>query len=183
MEPGPLGTIRKILLWGLLAGSTGTLLELLLIGHDEMAAQLAPLILLGAGLLVALWALFAPRPAAIRTIQLLMVIFVASGIIGIVLHYKGNEAFELEMSPTRAGTSLISKTLTGATPVLAPGSMSLLGLIGLASSSSAPQEIEPTDVYRDQTGFARNTPSNPGIAIRNLAGIVSAGGNSRRMPP
>jgi hypothetical protein len=28
--------------------------------------------------------------------------------------------------------SLISKTLTGATPVLAPGSMSLLGVVGLA---------------------------------------------------
>jgi len=138
VEPRSLGTIRKILLWGLLAGSTGTLLELLLIGHDELAAQLAPLILLGAGVVVAVWVLVAPAPASIRTIQLLMVIFVASGVIGIVLHYKGNEAFELEMSPTRAGISLISKTLTGATPVLAPGSMSLLGLVGLAFTHRHP---------------------------------------------
>jgi hypothetical protein len=36
------------------------------------------------------------------------------------------------MSPSRDGMSLISKTLTGATPVLAPGSMSLLGVVGLA---------------------------------------------------
>lgn len=132
VEPRPLSTIRKILLWSLLVGSTGTLLELLLIGHDEMATQLAPLVLLGAGILVAACALIAPRGAAIRALQVLMLIFIASGLLGIVLHYKGNEAFELEMAPTRAGMSLISETLTGATPVLAPGSMSLLGLVGLA---------------------------------------------------
>jgi hypothetical protein len=61
-----------------------------------------------------------------------MVLFVASGVVGVVLHYQGNQAFELEMSPSRAGLSLITKTLTGATPVLAPGSMALLGLVGLA---------------------------------------------------
>jgi len=33
---------------------------------------------------------------------------------------------------------LLSKTLTGATPVLAPGSMSLLGVIGLASTYRHP---------------------------------------------
>jgi hypothetical protein len=132
VEPHPLDTIRRILLWALVAGSSGTLLELLLIGHDEMATQLAPLVLLGLGILIAAWSLLAPRSTSIRALQLLMVIFVASGIIGIALHYQGNQAFELEMSPSRDGMSLISKTLTGATPVLAPGSMSLLGVVGLA---------------------------------------------------
>ena len=83
-------------------------------------------------------ALIAPRAAIIRTLQVLMAVFVASGIIGIALHYKGNEAFELEMSPSRAGMSLVSKTLTGATPVLAPGSMSLLGFVGLAFAHRHP---------------------------------------------
>ena len=138
MESGPLSTIRNILLWSLLAGSAGTLLELLLIGHDEMAAQFAPLVLLGIGIVAAAWTLIAPRPAAIRTLQILMVVFVASGLLGVVLHYKGNEAFELEMSPSRTGLSLMSKTLTGATPVLAPGSMCLLGIVGLAFTHRHP---------------------------------------------
>jgi hypothetical protein len=138
VEAGPLGSIRKILLWGLLAGTTGTLLELLLIGHDEMATQFAPLVLLALGNVGAAATLIAPRAAIIRALQVLMVMFVATGIIGIVLHYQGNEAFELEMSPSRAGMSLISKTLTGATPVLAPGSMSLLGLVGLAFAHRHP---------------------------------------------
>lgn len=131
MESGPLATVRRILLWSLLAGCAGTLLELLLIGHDEMPTQLAPLVLLGAGILAATWALITPRRAAIRTLRLLMVLFVTSGIVGVILHYSGNAAFELEMSPTRTGLSLIVKALTGATPVLAPGSMSLLGIVGL----------------------------------------------------
>lgn len=138
MEPGPLGTIRTILLWGLVAGSVGTLLELLLIGHDEMATQFAPLVLLALGVLVSVATLIVPRAALVRTLQLLMMFFVAAGVIGVVLHYQGNEAFELEMSPSRAGLSLVTKTLTGATPVLAPGSMSLLGLVGLAFTHRHP---------------------------------------------
>jgi hypothetical protein len=137
-ETAPLATIRSILLWTLLAGTIGMLLELLLIGHDEMATQFAPLLLLGAGILVAAWTLAAPRVLAIRTLQVLMVAFVASGLIGVALHYNGNEAFELEMAPSSAGLSLVSKTLTGATPVLAPGSMSLLGFVGLAFAHRHP---------------------------------------------
>ena len=131
-------TIRTILLWTLLAGSAGTLLELLLIGHDEMATQLLPLVLLGGGILVGVWTLIAPRLLTIRTLQVLMVTFVGSGLAGVGLHYKGNEAFELEMMPSRGGVSLLSKTLTGATPVLAPGSMSLLGFVGLAFTHRHP---------------------------------------------
>ena len=137
-DTDPLPTIRAMLLWTLLAGSAGILLELLLIGHDEMAAQLAPLVLLVAGILVGVWTLIAPRLITIRTLQVLMVTFVGSGIVGVGLHYKGNEAFELEMMPSRAGVSLLSKTLTGATPVLAPGSMSLLGFVGLAFTHRHP---------------------------------------------
>jgi hypothetical protein len=82
--------------------------------------------------------LIAPRLVTIRTLQVLMVIFIGSGVVGVGLHYKGNEAFELEMMPSRAGMSLLSKTLTGATPVLAPGSMSLLGFVGLAFAHRHP---------------------------------------------
>jgi hypothetical protein len=150
-EPSPLSTIRAILLWTLLAGSAGTLLELLLIGHDEMATQLVPLVLLVIGILSAAWTLAAPRFLAIRALQLLMLIFVATGILGVVLHYKGNEEFELEMTPSRAGVSLISKTLTGATPVLAPGSMSLLGLVGLAFTHRHPLLRSPDAMLEEES--------------------------------
>jgi hypothetical protein len=37
------------------------------------------------------------------------------------------------MYPAMAGVELVRKTLSGATRVLAPGSMALLGLVGLAA--------------------------------------------------
>jgi hypothetical protein len=71
-----------------------------------------------------------------------MALFVANGLLGVGLHYRGNHEFELEMYPTMVGMELVRETLTGATPVLAPGSMALLGLVGLAAVhgfSSGPQ--------------------------------------------
>jgi hypothetical protein len=137
-EPLTVSRLRSILLWTLLAGTAGTMGELLLLGHRESAAQLVPLVLLAAGLLVGIMLLAGSTPSGLRLLQVLMILFLASGILGVGLHYQGNTEFELEMHPSIAGIELLSKTLTGATPVLAPGSMSLLGVIGLASTYRHP---------------------------------------------
>lgn len=113
-------------------GCVGTLAELLLIGHDESLAQFVPLVLLGTGIVTGVLALAAPSITGYRALKWLMVVFLASGAVGIGLHYRGNQEFELERQPTAGGFLLFSKTVTGATPVLAPGSMTLLGVVGLA---------------------------------------------------
>jgi len=63
-----------------------------------------------------------------------MILFIASGILGIGLHYKARMEFKLEMNPELSGTKLFLETIRGATvpPVLAPGVMIQLGLLGLA---------------------------------------------------
>jgi hypothetical protein len=131
-EPPALSRLRTILLWTLVFGATGMMGELLLIGHDESTAQFVPLVLLATGILAAAVLLAAPTRGRIRVLQLLMTLFLGAGILGIGLHYQGNNEFELEMYPSLSGVELMSKAITGATPVLAPGSMSLLGAIGLA---------------------------------------------------
>jgi hypothetical protein len=68
----------------------------------------------------------------VRALQATMVLFIVTGGIGVGLHYDGNVEFELELSPEASGFDLIARTMTGATPVLAPGTMMLLGLVGLA---------------------------------------------------
>jgi hypothetical protein len=108
------------------------LAELLLIGHDESPAQFVPLVLLGAGIAIGVAVVVAPSAMRLRAWQGLMVVFLLSGAVGVGLHYQGNQEFELERQPTAAGLPLFSKVVTGATPVLAPGSMSLLGVVGLA---------------------------------------------------
>ena len=131
-EPHALSRLRSILLWTLVFGAAGMTSELLLIGHHDSAAQWVPLALLTTGALAGGVLLLAPTRLALRLLQLLMILFLGAGILGVGLHFQGNAEFELEMSPSLSGVALISKTLTGATPVLAPGSMSLLGVIGLA---------------------------------------------------
>jgi hypothetical protein len=137
-EPEPLRSIRRFLLFALITGFGGMATELLLIGHVEGAQQLIPVLLLPVGVVVLLWHARRPRRLTVRLLQATMGLCVISGALGIGLHYRGNEAFELEMYPTLSGSALVGQTLTGATPVLAPGSMSLLGLVGLAHAYRHP---------------------------------------------
>jgi hypothetical protein len=128
-----LATLRRFLLATLIAGIVGMGVELLFIGHIEGALQLVPIGLLPSGLIVLLWHVATPGDRSARMVRLLMALFVASGALGVALHYRGNQEFEREMYPSMAGMELVRHTLTGATPVLAPGSMALLGLVGLAA--------------------------------------------------
>src|SRR5262245_10399324 len=130
--------IRRYLLLTLAVGMVGMTTELLLIGHVESVQQLVPVVLLGLGVSVLGWHAAAPRAISVRALQVTMMLFVLSGLVGVALHYRGNLAFELEMYPSMSGFEMIQKTLTGATPVLAPGSMALLGLIGLTYSYRHP---------------------------------------------
>jgi hypothetical protein len=128
-----LAGLRRFLILTLMAGILGIGLELLFIGHVEDQLQLVPIVLLPAGLIAVVWHASRPSSASTRGVRVLMALFVTSGLLGVALHYRGNQEFELEMYPSRAGMELVRETLTGATPVLAPGSMALLGLVGLAA--------------------------------------------------
>ncbi len=133
LEAPALTVLRRLLLATLIFGTAGMDAELLLIGHIEGRLQVLPVLLLALACLSLVWLTSRPSRAAVRGVQALMTLSVLSGVAGIVLHYQGNTAFELEMYPDMAGLELVQKTLTGATPVLAPGSMALLGLVGLAA--------------------------------------------------
>ena len=51
---------------------------------------------------------------------------------GVVLHFRGNMSFQLDMDPAIAGWDLFTKVMHAkAPPALAPGAMVQLGLIGL----------------------------------------------------
>jgi hypothetical protein len=127
-----LAIIRRMLAAIFVFGSIGTGLELVLLEHTEGVWQNVPLALLGIGCLVV--ALLAIKPAApgLLVFQLTMWLFVASGVAGVLLHYQGNVAFELELNPEASGWHLFWESLKGATPALAPGTMTLLGALGLA---------------------------------------------------
>ncbi|MEW5918439.1 MAG: hypothetical protein AB1762_18705, partial [Gemmatimonadota bacterium] len=115
----------------LACASAGMFVELLLLGHIEDAWQWVPVVLLGVGVLVTFWHLVRRDLGSLRVLQMLMLLFVVSGLVGLALHYKGNVEFEKEMYPDLAGWQLFSQAMTGATPSLAPGTMVQFGLLGL----------------------------------------------------
>jgi hypothetical protein len=133
-----LASIRTLLLAALAIGVIGTSSELILLRHIDKPAQWIPLVFLVASIPVLVWHASAPGVASIRTLQALMAAFIALGVLGVGLHYDGNVEFERELHPSERGWTFIRKTVAGATPVLAPGSMVLLGLVGLAHAHRHP---------------------------------------------
>lgn len=128
-----LSALRRVLLGILVLGMVGTTTELLLLKHDEDATQLIPLILLAAGYATVAWNVLRRTRSSLTALQVVMVCFIASGLLGMMFHYQANVEFQLEMDPQLAGSKLLWQTLQAKTPpALAPGVMAQLGLIGLA---------------------------------------------------
>ena len=134
VSPGDLSVtlplIRTFLLLIFLVGAVGSGAELLLLEHTEDIWQYAPLVLLALSVVVLIWSAIGNSRRVMQVFQAVTVFFVIAGVVGVFLHYKGNVEFELEMYPNLAGFDLFWKAMTGATPALAPGTMTLLGLIG-----------------------------------------------------
>ncbi|MEK6409725.1 MAG: hypothetical protein AABN34_22605 [Acidobacteriota bacterium] len=125
--------LRRILLGIFLLGLLGTGTELVLLDHFEDRLQLIPLILLTLGLVVVTWQVIHQGRASLRTLQLLMILFVLGGLVGLVLHYRGSMEFQLEVNPDLSGLELFLKAIRAkAPPALGPGAMIHLGLLGLA---------------------------------------------------
>jgi len=128
----PSSTVFRVaLLMILLLGVIGMGAELLLLGHTEDVWQWEPLVMFAVGIPVLTWHARMGNAWSRRFCVAVMAAFVASGMIGLILHYRGNVEFELEMVPALTGIDLLQEAITGATPVLAPGAMIILGFLGL----------------------------------------------------
>lgn len=123
--------LRGLLLALVVVGMLGVTAELVLLGHYEEFQQWIPLSALGVGLVSAGAVWMRPRHATVLFFRLVMAAFVATGLTGIYLHYRGNAEFELEMDASLGGWQLFLESVHGATPALAPAAMMHLGLLGL----------------------------------------------------
>jgi hypothetical protein len=132
----PQFSLRQILLALVFIGIVGLIIELLLLGHTESLSQWIPLAVLAAGLISTVLMAFRPADDTVRIFQVIMTVFVLTGVLGLYLHYRGNVEFALERDPSATGLRLVWKALTGATPTLAPGALAQLGLLGLACTYS-----------------------------------------------
>lgn len=124
--------LRAFLLVLLTFGLIATGCDLILLGHYESANQFVPLFLIAATLMIILWQAAAPSVASVRSLQVAMGFFLVAGALGVVLHYRGNMAMQLDMDPGQPAWELFWKVVRAkAPPALAPGAMAQLGLLGL----------------------------------------------------
>ena len=123
--------IRRFLLALVTVGAAGLIPELLLLKHYESAWQLVPLVVLVLALVASALVWRRPDPRTLNVFRIVMGLCVLAGVAGVVLHAMGNLDWALERDDTLHGWPLIWKILRGATPLLAPGAMAQLGLLGL----------------------------------------------------
>ena len=127
-----LRTIRAWTLALLVFGMLGTITELLLLKHYEEGWQFVPLLLIALTLGVVAWHVARPDAGSIRVLRALMTLFVLAGLIGIGLHFDGAAEFQEEIDPAQPRWEIFKKAMRAeAPPVLAPGVMMQLGLLGL----------------------------------------------------
>jgi hypothetical protein len=124
--------LQRILLAIWIVGLLGVSAELVLLEHYEDLKQLIPFGVIAVGLGGAAGLVARPGRAATRAFGAIVGLFAASGLIGLILHYRGNAEFERERDPAIGGLTLVWESLTGATPALAPGTMILFAFIGYA---------------------------------------------------
>jgi hypothetical protein len=119
--------------WVLVLGFVGTETELLLLEHYDDPWQFVPLLLMALGLWSLVWYTRRRDARSLQVFRIIMGLFIIAGFVGVALHFRGAVQFQLETDPNIGKWALIKKVMRiKAPPVLAPGVMLQLGLIGLA---------------------------------------------------
>jgi uncharacterized membrane protein len=130
---GRLGLLRRWILLILVLGLLGTVTELVLLEHYEQPLQFIPLLLIVAAVSVLWWEFRRRDLASRRATQIVMALFVLAGFVGFAAHFRGAAEYQLELNPDMSNWELLQKILHAkAPPLLAPGMMLQLGLLGLA---------------------------------------------------
>jgi hypothetical protein len=125
--------LRGWILGVLVLGLVGTVTELALLGHYERPLQLVPVILIAMAVAALVWHVMRHDAASLNALLIVMALFVLAGFVGFVVHFHGSAEFQLDLNPSMSTWELVEKVLHAkAPPLLAPGLMMQLGLLGLA---------------------------------------------------
>jgi hypothetical protein len=138
-----LSLIRRGILAVLAFGCVGLIGELLLLEHYAEINQLPPLILLSLTLAIILMHWIGKGALSLRALQVVSLLLVLVGVVGMYLHLGSNIEFERELSPEIVGMPFWINVLRGATPTLAPGTLVQFGLLGLLYAYRHPAPTAP----------------------------------------
>jgi hypothetical protein len=133
--------LRRWILAILVLGLLGTVTELILLEHYEKPVQLVPVVLIALALAVIVWHVMKRDAGSRLAFVAVMALFVLAGFAGFAAHFVGSAEFQLELDPSMSTWALVEKVLRAkAPPLLAPGMMLQLGLLGLAYVYSASRD-------------------------------------------
>jgi len=150
-----LRTIRRVLLLLLLFAFVGTFVELVLLEHDEDPLQLLPLALLASAVPSLVWTVVRPRRSSVAIFRMLMMLMIATGALGLALHFRANLEFQHDLTPTAAFSELFWNVLAAkAPPALAPAVMAQLGCLGLVYAYRLPVTRSPGEVNHGEDHVA-----------------------------
>src|SRR5262245_43057742 len=132
VPPDPAFQLRPVLMALLAIGLAYLAFELVLLEHFEDVWMMVPVAAIAVAL-VSLGALVAgPTRCRCGWFPVVMTSVALIGLMGIVLHYRVGVEFQTDMDPTLGGVHLMRKVLhMKAPPMLAPGALAQLGLLGL----------------------------------------------------
>ena len=123
--------LRRGILALLALGAMGVITELVLLEHYEEPVQFVPLALLALTLTTILWHWIDGGRRSLRAFQVVMLLMVVAGTVGIGLHLRENVATELDLNPGSSGLAFWLEVVRGDLPTLAPGTLVQFGLLGL----------------------------------------------------
>ena len=136
--------LRRLIVVILMLGMAGTGAELLLLEHTEDLWQWTPLVLFAVALPVAGWLLLAPGAANCSGLSDPDAGLRCFGFRRPVAPLPGKSRVRSRDASIRHPLELVRDALGGATPTLAPGTMTLFGLLGLVACLRHPK-LEAAD--------------------------------------
>ena len=116
-----IGLIFLIMIFGMLA-------DLLLIEHFESFWQFVPVVFLavsGIGYFLIL------KGTGLSLFRVWMYVGMLAGVVGIYMHVRNNWEFAIELRSNLKGWELITEVATGAIPVISPGFLIPIAMLGL----------------------------------------------------
>jgi hypothetical protein len=126
-------TLRGWIFAVLVLGLAGTVIELILLRHYEQPMQLVPVALIVLSAAALGWNVACRDAASLNALMIIMALCVLASGLGVIAHFHGSAQFQLELDPSIGWWELLMKVLQAkAPPLLAPGMMMQLGLLGLA---------------------------------------------------
>ena len=127
-------TLRRAMLAVAALMAAGTLGELVLTEHTGGAVQWVPFVLLVTMAAAIAAAALAPGRSTRLALRIVSGLLVVGSAFGVWEHLEHNYAFEAEIRPDSPGSTLVFEAIFGASPLLAPGVVGVIGLLAAAAT-------------------------------------------------